>query len=98
MIEYKSNEVVEVKAIQWTGDNMAEVQDVISQQSDPEGESFVMGDTVYLSVHEGMTLGNVGDYIVEHVTGDLFLCPQDEFSNRYQLVQTNKEKTNASLS
>lgn len=88
MIEYKSDEVVEVKAIQWTGDNIDEVQEVIKTQSGVDGESFVMGDTVYLSVHEGMTLGNIGDYIVEHVTGDLFIFPQDEFSKRYEPIKS----------
>lgn len=95
MIEYKSDEVVEVKAIQWTGNNMDEVQEIIKTQSGVDGESFVMGDTVYLSVHEGMTTGKVGDYIVEHVTGDLFLCPKDEFSKNYELVQSKEEKNNA---
>ena len=88
MIEYKSDEVVEVKAIQWMGDNMDEVQEVIKTQSGVDGESFVMGDTVYLSGHEGMTLGNIGDYIVEHVTGDLFICPQDVFSERYEPMKS----------
>lgn len=91
MIEYKSNEVIEVNAIQWTGDNMNEIQEVIKTQSGVDGESFVMGDTVYLSVHEGMTTGEIGDYIVEHVTGDLFICPQDEFSKGYELIKSEKD-------
>lgn len=91
MTPYNSDEVVEVKAMQWTGDNMDEVQEVIKNQSGSEGESFVMGDTVYLSVHEGMTTGKVGDYIVENPTGDLFICPQDEFAKGYELIESNED-------
>lgn len=91
MTPYNSDEVVEVKAMQWTGANMDEIQEVIKTQSGPEGESFVMGDIVYLSVHEGMTTGKVGDYIVEHVTGDLFICPQDEFAKNYELIESNED-------
>lgn len=76
MTEHKSGEVIEVNPIQWTGDNMDEIQKIVKTQNF-DGESFVVGDTVHLSVHDGLAPEQIGGYIINHPTGYFLVRSKD---------------------
>lgn len=58
-----------VDSIKFDGENHDAVMEFMDGHSGAEGESFLMGDDIYISSSEGMHTGKVGDYVVKFSDG-----------------------------
>ncbi|TXI82186.1 MAG: hypothetical protein E6Q39_00020 [Crocinitomicaceae bacterium] len=85
---------VEIEAIQWTGDNYAEIYHFLEGDDSPAsewGENLhieTRGDTELLYIHtlEGTMLARIGDWIVKGIKGDFYPCKPDIFELTYSKV------------
>lgn len=90
---------VEIEAIQWGGDNIDAVLDfVYADERWKEGiESETVGGpgightpalgTLDIPTLEGTMTGQVGDWIIRGVKGELYPCKPDIFEATYELVE-----------
>ena len=77
--EYKKKPVV-VEAVQWTGNNRAEMCEFI------DSEVFEIIPRVGLVIHtlEGDHHASPGDYIIKGVNGEFYPCKPDIFAKTYE--------------
>lgn len=73
---------VQVKAIQWTGDNYEELVDFVSRAMFP----LPFDDEVIIETLEGAVVANKGDWIIRGVNGELYPCKPDIFEKTYEEV------------
>lgn len=84
MNKYRKKPVV-VEAIQWTGNNIREVNKFY-----PKAEfeiNIVNGisySKVYIRTLEGVMSANPGDYIIKGVQGEFYPCKPDIFKQTYE--------------
>lgn len=76
---------VEIEAVQWTGDNAAEVRAFV------RGCATVFDGTVdppafYIHTLEGTMHAAVGDWIIRGVAGELYPCKPEIFAATYDAV------------
>jgi len=80
---YYRKKSVAIRAIQWTGDNFAEVA--------------VLGDSIFglydqrdshleIKTLEGWMIANFGDWIIQGVKGEVYLCKDDIFVATYEAI------------
>ena len=72
-----------VDALQWTGENSAEIDEFIG---DSAGYRLIDGE---LSIHtlEGAHKANQGDWIIKGVKGEFYPCKPDIFDETYEVVE-----------
>lgn len=63
----------ETEMMQFDGTNHGAVMDFMDGHSGAEGESFLMGDTIYISSNNGMITGGIGDYVAKTQDGEISL-------------------------
>ena len=80
--KYKKKPVV-VEAIQWTGDNTAEIMRWA-------GDKAYFRDTLCIRTLEGDHRASVGDYIIKGIKGEFYPCKSDIFEKTYELVELNE--------
>lgn len=88
---YRKKPVV-VEAVQWTGENHAEMCEFI------DSEAFDIIPRIELVVHtlEGDHHASPGDYIIKGVNGEFYPCKPDIFAKTYEsstLTQPNEPLT-----
>lgn len=91
-----------VSAIQWTGENLAEVLEFTGKHpkwdswftSFAEYEKWVKNDRNVFKIKtlEGTHEANVGDWIMRGVNGEHYPCKQDIFEKTYRTVDPMKEQ------
>lgn len=74
---------VTVEAVQYDGDNLA---DVVQWISDQHGTPKVVDGVLKILTLEGAMVANVGDYVIKGVQGELYPCKPDIFAATYQPV------------
>jgi hypothetical protein len=79
MPKYKKKPVI-IEAIQWTGNNVKEVQEFIGNNG------YVKGDYVDIGTLEGLMAASVGDYIIKGVKNEIYPCKPDIFEQTYEYV------------
>lgn len=75
---------IPITAIQWTGDNMAEIAEFTNGRC-----SFAKvgsGFSITIPTLEGEMGANAGDYIVRGVEGEFYTCRQDIFEKTYEKI------------
>lgn len=72
-----------VDAIQWTGDNYAEVFEFTGGYAYPTKSH---SDTLAVSTLEGEMMATKGCYIIRDMNGDYFPCQEDIFNKTYEQV------------
>lgn len=85
---------IEVMAVQWTGDNDAEVAKL--GKLNP-GSIRRKDRPLPINTLEGVMLANVGDWIIRGVAGELYPCKPDIFAQTYEpvkAVRNANEETN----
>lgn len=80
--KYKKKPVV-VEAIQWTGDNTAEIMRWV-------GDKAYFRDTLCIRTLEGDHRASVGDYIIKGIKGEFYPCKPDIFEKTYEFVELNE--------
>lgn len=68
---------VEVEAIQWTGDNLEELQDFCRI-------CLYRFGNLYIQTQEGRMRANLGDWIIQGVAGEFYPCKPDIFEATYE--------------
>lgn len=73
---------VEIEAVQWTGENLEEI------------EGFAKGALVHrgpvniaISTLEGLMRASKGDYIIKGIAGEFYPCKPDIFKATYEEVE-----------
>ena len=77
IVEKWRKKPVVVEAIQWTGENFAEIK-VWS------GDVGLVDGVLCVSTLEGQMVAAVGDYIIKGVNGEFYLCKPDIFHKTYE--------------
>lgn len=85
MAKYRKKPVV-IDAVLWTGDNFDEVYEFTPDVCwYPDEGDFGEGE-LYISTLEGELHASVGDYIINGVKGESYVCKPDVFALTYELV------------
>ena len=78
---YYRKKPIPVEARQFTGDNFKELQswshDLVALSDDDE-------DVICVHTLEGPVWGEKGDYIIQGVRGEFYLCQKDIFEETYE--------------
>jgi len=69
---------VTIDAVQWTGDNQAEVEAFIGAH-----DGYIKGDYVDIGTLEGLMVASPGDWLIRGVQGELYPCKPDIFEATY---------------
>lgn len=86
-MKYRKKPVV-IEAIQWTGENVDEVNTFVENEcffSTESGESY-MDVALTIFTLEGFMKASVGDYIIKGVQGEFYPCKPDIFEATYEAV------------
>lgn len=73
---------IPITAIQWTGDNKAELLEFTNGTC----KFAVVSPAIYIPTLEGNMMANVGDYIIRGVEGEFYPCRQDIFEKTYEKI------------
>lgn len=84
MIKQYRKKPVTIEALQWTGENLNEVRDFVSEHLQFKHRSGV--PRIYIKTLEGDLHASVGDYIIKGVNGEFYPCKPDIFEQTYKLV------------
>lgn len=96
MIKAYTKLPVEVQAVQWTGENIEEIEEfvgdcctVVRYIYDKDVYKDCQPDRTYLFIHtlEGDYRALVGDYIIRGVKGEFYPCKPDIFEQTYKEVK-----------
>ena len=80
MIKQYTKKPVQIEAVQWTGDNLEEVE--IFTHS----KAFIKCGQLIIPTLEGTHIASVGDYIIKGVKGEFYPCKPDIFAETYEEV------------
>lgn len=69
---------VTIDAVQWRGDNQAEVEAFIGAH-----DGYIKGDYVDIGTLEGLMVASPGDWLIRGVQGELYPCKPDIFEATY---------------
>lgn len=86
MIKKYRKKPIEIYAVQWTGDNLAELRKL-------EGFNKVhtcFGGSLNIKTYEGVMNVSVGDYIIKGVHDEFYPCKPDIFEQTYEEVRDGK--------
>ena len=89
---YKKKPVV-IEAIQWTGNNLDEIQKFAGDCIRYEKIDIVVNDGVasvnvlYIETLEGIMTASCNDYIIKGVDGEYYPCKPDIFNKTYDEVK-----------
>lgn len=78
-MKYRKKPVV-IEAVQYTGDNIKDVEDFINNDDILDYDST----GVYIHTLEGTMLANKGDYIIKGVDGEFYPCKPEIFEKTYE--------------
>ena len=85
---------VEIEAIQWTGDNYAEIldfaKDTQSVQHSPEKPTALRIITL-----EGVMTADLHDWIIRGIKGEFYPCKPDIFDKTYERVACSPDRDKA---
>ena len=82
MIKKYVKKPVVIETVQWTGLNMTEIANFISNGKRYEFD----GDVCRIQTLEGVMTANIGDYIIKGVKGEFYPCKPDIFEETYDEV------------
>lgn len=88
MIKKYRKKPIEIDAVQWTGDNLAELRKL-------EGFNAAhtcFGGRLNIKTYEGVMHASVGDYIIKGVQGEFYPCKPEIFERTYEEVIERREE------
>ncbi len=71
---------IEIDGIQWTGENVKEVEEFIGDHG------YVKGRYVEIGTLEGLMVASPEDWILKGIQGEFYPCKDDIFRMTYELV------------
>ncbi len=81
MAKYRKKPVM-IEAVQFTGSNYREVDDMVGRPTNWEGAP----DTFLVQTLEGEMTARVGDWLIKGVRGELYPCKPDIFEETYEPI------------
>jgi hypothetical protein len=90
-MKYRKKPVV-IEAIQWHGNNLQEIIDLIGLHPSAkkwtweEYEAVVSEQGLKIFTLEGAMMANIGDYIIRGIKGEAYPCKPDIFMATYEPV------------
>lgn len=81
MVKKYIKKPIEVEALQWTGENLSEVEKFTNGQIRHEH-----GGVIYVKTLEGDMYAYAGAYIIKGVNGEFYPCKGDIFEKTYSEV------------
>jgi hypothetical protein len=86
MAKYRKKPVV-IEAVQWTGDNIAEIQ-MFMRPDWPEymGEFSDMDEILGINTLEGLHVARLNDWVIKGIKGEFYPCKPDIFEQTYEPV------------
>lgn len=80
---------VEIKAIQWTGQNFGDVKEFAGEKvfigKQPENfEGSPLIDVLHCRTLEGTMWATVTDYIIQGLEGEFYPCKESIFNKKYE--------------
>jgi hypothetical protein len=91
---YRKKPVV-IQAMQWTGENVAEIWDWVGDERVSLVGSQYSDELVIRTLEDGRDnqvdhVASVGDWIIRGVTGEIYPCKPDIFAATYDKVEDEK--------
>ena len=88
MIKNYRKKPVVIKAVQWTGDNLDEVQNFLEKDFSSIDAEKWMHDRkdIVIKTLEGLMVTSVNDFIIEGVNGNFYPCKPEIFHKTYELA------------
>lgn len=80
-MKYRKRPVV-IDAVQWTGENCAEIDAFLDDQED----GTAPGHPIVIETLGGDVTAQVGDWIIRGVQGEFYPCKPDIFAETYEAV------------
>jgi hypothetical protein len=77
---------VTIEAVQWTGENTAEIEEFVGDATPGEADHFVDGRVIPIRTLEGTHRTQVGDYVIRGVQGEFYPCKPNIFDATYEAV------------
>lgn len=75
---------VEIEAVQWTGNNLAEIEEFVINEG---GKQFdTVGDSLFIHTLEGSMRAKATDYIIKGVKGEFYPCDESIFRITYEQI------------
>ena len=81
IMKYRKKPVV-IDAIQWTGDNVEEIDDFINE----DGIFVRRSDRLFIETLVGTHTASKGDFIIKGIKGEFCPCKPDIFEKTYEPV------------
>lgn len=69
----------EIKAVQWTGRNVAEIMRFVKNES-----AIITNGVLIIKTLEGDMVASTGDYIIRGLRGEYYPCKPDVFQKKYE--------------
>ena len=90
-MKYRKKPVV-IDAVQWTGDNMADMKRfmVVGKDFYKASKSVAPRGTLFIRTLEGGHHADIGDWIIRGVKGEFYPCKPDVFALTYEAVEGDK--------
>jgi len=80
MMKYRKKPVV-VEAIEWTGNNVFEMEEFASKKVE-----YTLDNCLLIGTLEGVMKADIGDYIIKGIQGEIYPCKPDIFQETYEKV------------
>lgn len=84
---YIKKQPLKIQAVQWTGDNILEIQEFQKTSANPNAMYWTKDDEILIDTKRGDMLAAIGDYIIRGVKGEIYPCKPDVFEAMYQEVE-----------
>ena len=83
-MKFRKKPVV-IEAVQWTGDNLSEIQRFYRPNE------ILIGDKIVIRTLGGTTTADKGDWILKGIKGEYYPCKPDIFAETYEKVEEDIE-------
>jgi hypothetical protein len=83
-MKFRKKPVV-IEAVQWTGDNLSEIQRFYRPNE------ILIGDKIVIRTLEGTMTADKGDWILKGIKGEYYPCKPDIFAETYEKVEEDIE-------
>lgn len=78
---------VEIEAIQWNGENIAEIKMFMDENEPVYMSGYSNADKIIgIQTLEGLMVANINDWIIKGIKGEFYPCKPDIFEQTYEAL------------
>lgn len=86
MIDFYKKKPVTIKAVQWTGDNFGEIEQ-IARDCNPDCHLMYINGKLYIDTLEGIYHVKYGSWVIRGIKDEIYPCADDIFQATYSLIE-----------